>query len=216
MKIVGRLAGVAAVAALLYGTTFFTRDRADPSWSGPVAKAVVPAKPAEGPAAARPTEAQASAGGSSQLSCAGQAWPKIAPECIAGADAAKDVRVIGAQGGPVPADRVRPSSSTQAVEPGKGEPVKPGAVRAAAADPDATGSLPVTSAAAEPAQGAAPQRAATQTQALRRAPRLAHAPARSESRFISMPAPALRQTYPAVALPTAREPIQFRLADRGH
>src|SRR3954454_22895740 len=92
MKIVGRLAGLAAIAALLYGTTYFTRGRADPSWSAPAAKALA-AKPAEAPAAGQASGID-KAVASSQSPCEGQAWPKIAPECIAGAGASKEVRVI--------------------------------------------------------------------------------------------------------------------------
>src|SRR4051794_21315695 len=33
MATVGKLAGVAAISVLLYGTSLFTRERADPSWS---------------------------------------------------------------------------------------------------------------------------------------------------------------------------------------
>jgi hypothetical protein len=228
MKLLGKLAGVAAIGMLLYGTSYFTRDRADPSWSA--GRAMVAAvKPAE---AARVAETQAApqsrALASAQDACAGQTWPNISPECVAGAAGAagaKGVRVIGPQGGPVPGDRLRPVSSTQASVPAKAQPAKVEPVivgepvRAAAADPDSTGSVQVTP---EPVAQIVPAAPVPATLVQRRAPKHAHA-ARRANRcgaggcYASMPAPALRQAYyPAAALPTYREPIQFRLADRSH
>jgi hypothetical protein len=219
MTWVGKLAGVAAIGALLYGTSYFTRDRADPSWSTPTRATAVAAKPVE---AAGAREVQAAAQdrtvAAAQDACAGQAWPNIAPECVAGAAGAKGVRVIGPQGGPVPADGVRAANPAQAsalakVQPAKVEPVIVGQpVRAAAADADSTGSLPVASEPAPQIVPAAPVHAAI---VQRRSPKHARA-SRPASRYTSMPAPALRQAYTPAALPTYREPIQFRLADRSH
>src|SRR4051812_30268958 len=149
MKILGKLAGVAAIGMLLYGTSYFTRDRADPSWSTSKATAVA-VKPVE---AARVAETQGApqiqALASSQDACADQTWPNIAPECVTGAAGAKGVRVTGPQGGLAPADRLPPVSAAQASVPAKAQPAKVEPVvvgepvRAAAADPDNTGSLPV-------------------------------------------------------------------------
>src|SRR3954452_19759159 len=162
MTWVGKLAGVAAIGALLYGGSYFTRDRADPSWSTPAKAIAVAAKPI--------------------------------------------------------ADRVPPANQGQVSTPAKAgpakiEPVMVGQpVRAAAGDPDNTGSLPVAS---EPAAQIVPAAPVHAKLVQRRAPKHARA-SRPGNRYTSIPAPALRQAYTPAALPTYREPIQFRLADRGH
>jgi len=201
MKLIGKLAGLAAVAALLYGATFFTQDRADPRWSRPADKALA-ARPAEGPAAPRPS--------------------------------ARDKAIASSQApwsGPVAADRVLVPSRAQAVEFANAQAAKHGTLRAAA-DPDSTGSLPVTSATAQPIQATSPHAAATHRPTPPSSVKLARsksrldgapqgrvatrAPARlaASSRPERVSAPAFRQAYAAV--PSLGEPIQFRLAERGN
>ena len=129
MNLVGKLVGIAALSGVVFSTSLLTRDRANPSWSGVGKEATTDVVARTRPAS------HLRAASSGQRFCSPQV---LSPEC-----APPNSRVLGPEGvagegpaGPAHAlDRAR-------TEPANVDSGKVGLTRAAAKDPESTGSVP--------------------------------------------------------------------------